>query len=179
MMADRNSNQSDARSSDNQSNNRYSDLSDSRRDQERLKPEETTIDLPDVEDIPGQENFTVLPLGALADTTISSDDEEGVGLLDESADDVITDENDAVSRTEKQLLRSAEQFRPSDEESDLKRAALDQSDFEGDVLNERGFGQERTGRDLDIPGSEADDANESIGEEDEENNSYSLGGQGN
>ena len=30
--------------------------------------------------------------------------------------------------------------------------------------------------DLDVPGSELDDANESIGEEDEENNYYSLGG---
>lgn len=30
--------------------------------------------------------------------------------------------------------------------------------------------------DLDIPGSELDDANEDIGEEDEENNSYSIGG---
>ncbi|HWJ92414.1 MAG TPA: hypothetical protein VNR87_14960, partial [Flavisolibacter sp.] len=30
--------------------------------------------------------------------------------------------------------------------------------------------------DLDIPGSELDDENESIGEEDEENNYYSLGG---
>jgi hypothetical protein len=29
--------------------------------------------------------------------------------------------------------------------------------------------------DLDIPGSELDDANENIGEEDEENNYYSLG----
>ena len=33
-----------------------------------------------------------------------------------------------------------------------------------------------TGDDLDIPGSELDDANEEIGEEDEENNYYSLGG---
>lgn len=30
--------------------------------------------------------------------------------------------------------------------------------------------------DLDIPGAELDDANEMIGEEDEENNYYSLGG---
>jgi hypothetical protein len=30
--------------------------------------------------------------------------------------------------------------------------------------------------DLDVPGSELDDANESVGEEDEENNYYSLGG---
>lgn len=32
------------------------------------------------------------------------------------------------------------------------------------------------GDDLDIPGAELDDANEAIGEEDEENNYYSLGG---
>ena len=33
-----------------------------------------------------------------------------------------------------------------------------------------------TGDDLDVPGAEDDDANEEIGEEDEENNYYSLGG---
>jgi hypothetical protein len=32
------------------------------------------------------------------------------------------------------------------------------------------------GEDLDIPGAELDDADEGIGEEDEENNYYSLGG---
>jgi hypothetical protein len=39
-----------------------------------------------------------------------------------------------------------------------------------------GGGDENPGEDLDIPGSELDDANEAIGEEDEENNYYSLGG---
>jgi len=33
-----------------------------------------------------------------------------------------------------------------------------------------------TGNDLDVPGSELDDESESVGSEDEENNSYSLGG---
>ena len=33
-----------------------------------------------------------------------------------------------------------------------------------------------TGEDLDVPGAELDDADEEIGEEDEENNYYSLGG---
>ena len=33
------------------------------------------------------------------------------------------------------------------------------------------------GEDLDIPGTELDDADEEIGEEDEENNYYSLGGE--
>lgn len=35
---------------------------------------------------------------------------------------------------------------------------------------------EVSGDDLDVPGAEDDDANEEIGEEDEENNYYSLGG---
>jgi hypothetical protein len=34
-----------------------------------------------------------------------------------------------------------------------------------------------TGEDLDVPGSELDDDQEAIGSEDEENNSYSLGGE--
>jgi len=44
-------------------------------------------------------------------------------------------------------------------------------DDDGEMLNE---GSDRSGRDLDVPGSEDDDADEKIGEEDEENNSYSL-----
>jgi hypothetical protein len=44
--------------------------------------------------------------------------------------------------------------------------------------NETDFGrrEQLTGDDLDVPGAEEDDANEEIGEEDEENNYYSLGG---
>ncbi|MCB0657366.1 MAG: hypothetical protein KDC57_14575 [Saprospiraceae bacterium] len=50
------------------------------------------------------------------------------------------------------------------------------TDKEDDDWNEANFDQERTGEDLDVPGSEADDDQEDIGEEDEENNYYSLGG---
>jgi len=42
-----------------------------------------------------------------------------------------------------------------------------------DLLNEEEL---LGGNDLDVPGSELDDADEIIGEEDEENNYYSLGG---
>ena len=38
-------------------------------------------------------------------------------------------------------------------------------------------GDQVPGEELDIPGSELDDADEAIGEEDEENNYYSLGGE--
>ncbi len=42
--------------------------------------------------------------------------------------------------------------------------------------NEKDFKDDHSGNDLDIPGSELDDAQEEIGSEDEENNYYSLGG---
>ncbi|MES2648690.1 MAG: hypothetical protein V4717_17570 [Bacteroidota bacterium] len=64
-----------------------SEFPDSEHDRELLKSETTIMDLPEVKDIPGQENITVMPLGELADTTISSADEEGAGLLDFGDDD--------------------------------------------------------------------------------------------
>ncbi len=41
--------------------------------------------------------------------------------------------------------------------------------------NEKGFEDDVSGDDLDVPGSELDDAEEAVGSEDEENNYYSLG----
>jgi len=46
-------------------------------------------------------------------------------------------------------------------------------------LNEKDFKDDVSGGDLDIPGSELDDKQEEIGSEDEENNSYSIGGDNN
>ena len=45
-----------------------------------------------------------------------------------------------------------------------------------DDFNIKDFENHMSGDDLDVPGSELDDAQESIGSEDEENNYYSLGG---
>lgn len=42
--------------------------------------------------------------------------------------------------------------------------------------SEEGPGVNKSGNELDVPGSELDDAQEEIGSEDEENNYYSLGG---
>lgn len=162
---------------------RNQDLQDSPRDTEKLRPDETTIDLPEVKDIPGQEHIHVPPLGELADTTISSDDEEGVGILDD-----LNDEDDTsirmgtsadVTRQDRTILETADNYRATPDEDQLRKASMDTTDFEGDRLNEGGFGDEQTGADLDVPNSEQDDANENIGEEDEENNSYSLGSDNN
>jgi hypothetical protein len=45
-----------------------------------------------------------------------------------------------------------------------------------DGASEKIFDEDVSGSDLDIPGSELDDAQENVGSEDEENNYYSLGG---
>lgn len=42
--------------------------------------------------------------------------------------------------------------------------------------NEKDFNEDMSGADLDVPGSELDDAQEAVGSEDEENNYYSIGG---
>lgn len=160
-------------------NSSSGDLTDPPRDQERLQPDEATIDLPDVSDIPGQEHIHPPALGELADTTISSADEEGAGIFGDDEEDEASirmgSEAD-VSQEDKELLTQGDERMPTEEEQRLRRATLDNTDNEGQPLNERGMDTARTGQDLDTSGVEQDDRNESIGEEDEENNTYSLGG---
>lgn len=162
------------------------DITDSKRDQERMKPENTVIDMPEVSDIPGQENVAPLPPGTGRVSTPASDDEEGVGVIDDlngspvdaiETDDeqVITDEDSNVSRQERRDLYNSANVTPGDEGArDLRRAQLNNVDDEGELLEERSG--DLSGEDLDVPGSELDDDNEERGAEDEENNPYSVGG---
>jgi hypothetical protein len=154
-------------------NKNTADLPDSKKDKKHLASEEFDLDLPGTEDIPGQEDITVPPLGELADTTISSDDEEGVGILDDlDEEDEIADQLNAnVTKDERKILDDAAKKINSNDQEALDRARPDQYDEDGEPLNEK---TALSGSDLDIPGSELDDDNEEIGEEDEENNSYSL-----
>jgi len=146
------------------------DLPESPEDKKQLQPDEATLDLPEVKDIPGQEHVRPFLPREMADTTISSSDEEGSGLLDID-EDILTDKATNVTNVEKDLLqRSSESMATADDEQ-LNIASLDDTDDDGTPLNEKA---DLSGKDLDVPGSEQDDANEKIGEEDEENNSYSL-----
>ena len=171
----------------NPAKNKTSDLTDSPRDEEKLRNEETTIDIPEVKDIPGQEHVRAPYIGEMADTTISSSDEEGEGLLDElnegedEDDELIKMGTEAdVTATDVAMLRSGDSYYPSKDEDQLVEASMDNVDFDGEPLNEKGFGiTMRTGTDLDVPGAEQDDISEEAGEEDEENNEYSLGGEDN
>jgi len=62
---------------------------------------------------------------------------------------------------------------------DFQALASDEIEFTGDdeVLTNRPWPVDFAAEDLDIPGSEEDDAREQIGAEDEENNPYSIGGE--
>ena len=171
--ADRNSNRTESRSST------PNNLPDNEHDRERLEPEETTIDLPDVSDIPGQENVRAPVLGEMADTTISSADEEGDEIFEEEDDDVDLRMGTRadVSREERQTL--ADDYMPTRDEDNLRNARMDNVDFQGERLNEKSFGEEQSGRDLDIPENTDETRTDAMGQGDEENKYYSLGGDDN
>lgn len=140
----------------------------------KKNPDEIILDMPEVKDIPGQEHIRPPRINEMADTTPSSADEEGEGILDDlnkedRIEEIVDNESD-VTEEEIDLLEKSD--RPVTEETeDLEKLALDNSDDE-DLLNEESDPMDM-GEDLDIPGSELDDDNENIGEEDEENNTYS------
>lgn len=88
---------------------------------------------------------------------------------DDSNTEAMQNDSDITPLERKLLDESGE----DEEERDLHKAELDDSDADGEPLNEAGSATDRSGRDLDVPGSNDDDEMEDIGEEDEENNSYS------
>jgi len=99
--------------------------------------------------------------------------------MDDRDDEVnIVSGTDAdVTLEDLHILQSSEQNMDTGDSRNLIHSALDNVDDEGDPLNEDGsIIDTLTGEDLDIPGSDDDDIDEQIGEEDEENNYYSLGG---
>ncbi|RYY27454.1 MAG: hypothetical protein EOO04_09585 [Chitinophagaceae bacterium] len=78
------------------------DLPDSKKDQAKLKPDVTIIDMPEVKDIPGQENITVPDMREMQDTTISSADEEAEDLLASiNTDEETPDADGAVTNDER------------------------------------------------------------------------------
>ena len=122
----------------------HEDITDSPEDQEKLKPDQTLMDLPEIKDIPGAgrsgKNASLLP----GDTTISSEDEEADDLLEDN--DGLEESN--VSPLEKKLL--SESFDPSyDTDLPVNSISLDDKDNEGDPLEEDGPEKDLFGKDLD------------------------------
>src|SRR5436305_1507740 len=106
------------------------DLPDSERDRKELENEETFINLPDVKDIPGQEFINVPPAGRYADTTISSDDEEGIGVFDkDDSEDITMGTSADVSNDERTALADTT-YMPTTDEDNLRKASMDDRDFQ-------------------------------------------------
>lgn len=108
----------------------------------------------DVENISRSGSTPISPRDESTDQTSSGVDlaaNDEIGIVQGTSADVTSDDI--------RILESTDGMRPTSrlEESDDIQEELKQSD-------------------LDIPGAESDDSNENIGEEDEENNYYSLGG---
>jgi hypothetical protein len=137
------------------------------------------LELPEMKDIPGQEHIHRAGVpGEMADTTISSDDEEGVrdgkDLLSPEEDDdvkIVMGTEADVTNEDLVLLGDKDHDMDMDDDEMVLNAKLDDIDDEGDSLNEKGSGE--SGRDLDIPEAEEEDGSD---RQDEENNYYSLGG---
>lgn len=161
---------------DNPNKEKLSPGIDSAKDKAAMKQEPAEINLPDVEDIPGQENFIPIVRDLNENTTITSADEEGDSILENHDDDVINENSGSnVTEMEKQDLQKASNNLGGDDRA-LRRAALQSTDEDGTPLNEGSFDKNISPDDLDVPGAALNDENEKIGEEDEENNEYSLGG---
>lgn len=153
----------------------------SKRKKDKLKEDsDAYIEIPDVSDIPGQEKITNAGVpGAMSDTTISSDDEEGIrdgkDLLaeDDNVDIVMGTEAD-VTEEDLAMLGDKDQDMDMSEDELVRKEGLDDTDFDGDPLNEAAVDEASTGEDLDIPDSGDEDARKEM--DDEENDYYSLGG---
>ena len=132
-------------------------------DNSRNKGENATAPQPVTGDS-GREGFD----GTAQETGVAQDLEgEDLGIRPGTEADVSDDERMA--------LEDASYYRPTNDENNLRQARLDDKDFDGEPLNEEGFGTVYTGSGLDIP-EEVDETNTtSMGQGDEENKYYSLG----
>lgn len=76
--------------------------------------------------------------------------------------------------------KSEDIFEKFEEESEINPSDISKTKTAKttNVLRQQALDKKHTlsGKDLDVPGSELDDEQESIGNEDEENNYYSMGG---
>ena len=127
---------------------------DSKRDVEKSPDEKTDQDFPGYPHYPAKEDIM--------------DQRTGSHRVDANLEELGTGPN--ASGVNQRFEPT--QIKRTREDSDL--AALDSTNAE--IGTAQNVSNEDLNTDLDIPGSDLDDENEAIGEEDEENNYYSLGG---
>jgi hypothetical protein len=138
------------------SNIKKIELKDSAEDKKHLQGDEATLDLPDVNDIPGETSRKKTSVTSpSSDTTISSADEEGNDILDDD-EDIITDKKTNVGSLERKLLDEAYDPVSTDGEP-IDQLSLDDKDNEGEMLNEDSMDKDLFGKDLDTDIEEEED----------------------
>lgn len=85
--------------------------------------------------------------------------------------DGVTKMDADITEEDLEMLGDKDQDMDGGDDETTGSTQLDDTDMDGDKLNDAD--ETRAGDNLDVPGSELDDANENIGAEDEENNYYS------
>lgn len=153
---------------------------DSKREVEQSNDEKTDQDFPGYPHYPAKEDIMDQRTGA---HKVDMDLEKLASARN------ATGVSQRFARTQEEpRTGGAENQQPAEENTDdldiRPGTEADVSDDDLAVLNStndeigtpQNVSNEELNTDLDIPGSELDDENESIGEEDEENNYYSLGG---
>src|SRR5688500_15324068 len=141
------------------------DSTSSKRRKEKLTEDGNAyVEIPDVSDIPGQENI-VNPgvAGAMGDTTLASDDEEGIrdgkDILEDDDDTKIVMGTEAdVTDEDLAMLGDPDQDMDMNEDELIRKEGLDDTDLDGDPLNEAAVNEDSTGDDLDMPEEENKDA---------------------
>ena len=141
---------------DQQENNHSEDLFADKITSDTIK----TINIPDIIDSPRQSDNTV----AHAEDT------------DDNDTDIVMGTEADVTEEDLLLLGERDQDMDMGDDETIDKQGLDDTDFDGDLLNEGPVDLDSTGDDLDIPEADGDNpAKSSLGQGDEENNYYSLG----
>lgn len=141
------------------------DIMDGRSDSERVSV--------DVENLPTFHNATT------PHRLNGGKDQSHNGTVEEPENDMDTDlgiemGTEADVTAEEKAMLEDDMYYPTQDEDRLRQARLDDTDFDGEKLNENSLGSE-SGDDLDMDVSAEETLNDSIGQEDEENQYFSLG----
>jgi hypothetical protein len=145
------------------------DIMDGRSDAERVNM--------DVENLPNFHNATTphrLNPGTENERTTGSTPTDATGMDTDLGIEMGTEAD--VTPEEKKLLED-DMYYPTQDEDRLRQARLDDTDFDGEPLNEESFGagQAESGADLDMDASADETNSEAMGQGDEENQYFSLG----
>ena len=95
--------------------------------------------------------------------------------MDKKNDNFLNENESLITPAERAMLDQTLSTDPlSDDDMRLRNSQPDNTDNDGDLLNEKSSADDASGNDLDIPGENDEDTSELPGEEDEENSGYSV-----